>query len=715
MQPYIAHIREGGAVQTVLEHLQGTRDLAASFAGEFDAAAAGELAGMAHDLGKFSYEFQTHILHPERRMQVDHSTAGAQILMERAGGLTPAAFAVAGHHGGLPDGGGKMDSADQTTLWGRWRRQVPAFEAWQKELELPNEILPAFVRDKDAFTLAFYTRMLYSCLVDADFLDTERFMNPEKDRKPLGLPPAQMEERLDQRFAEFDASKSDLNQRRSQIQASCRAAAAHSPGLFTLTVPTGGGKTLSSLAFALRHACLYGKKRILYVIPYTSIIDQTAQNFSKVMGPENVLEHHASVDYDNPENATLETYRKALATENWDATLIITTAVQFFESLFANRSSKCRKLHNIANSVIIFDEAQTIPVAYLQPCVAAIAELVSHYGVTAVLCTATQPALEPLFAEYGLSAREICRDSAELYPVFRRTTIRDLGMLDQETLLQQLKERPRVLCVVNRRQTAQALYAGLEGDGNYCLTTLLYPEHRKVLLKEIRERLDTGQPCRVVSTSLIEAGVDVDFPLVYREEAGLDSLIQSAGRCNREGKDPAGESFVYQFRISASVPPMIRQNVDASRAVLRTGRDPQDPETIARYFRFLRNLKGQGGLDKQKILDAFRRGIDGCWFPFAQVAERFRLIDAPTQTVYIPEEKGAMLVESLRRGQVSRSLFRALGNYSVSIYPDHFQRLMEAGALETLDSGDSILWDLNQYNRHTGLALDPGTGYGWMI
>lgn len=453
------------------------------------------------------------------------------------------------------------------------------------------------------------------------------------------------------------------------------------------------------------------------MIPYTSIIDQTADVFRKILGDENVIEHHAGVDYSVPEgDVDPALYRKALATENWDAPVIVTTAVQFFESLYGNRPSRCRKLHNIADSVVIFDEAQTLPVSYLRPCVAAIGQLVQYYGVTAVLCTATQPALRSLFAELApsLTMQEICPDTQDLYEFFRRTTLRNAGELTEAELAAQLNALPQTLCVVNRRATAQRLYAMLEPEGRYCLTTLLCPADRKRLLKEIRSRLQEGLPCRVVSTSLIEAGVDVDFPSAWREEAGLDSILQTAGRCNREGKHPAAESVVTIFRLEGQrTPAMIRPNVDSTRHVLNAFPDPAQPEAIERYFSFYRAVKGDASLDQHQILDAFRTGFEGRMFPFATVAEMFHLIDTATATVYLPVDEGAALVEHLRAGDVSRSLYRRLGQYAVNIYPEHLKKLLDAGAVEPAGVDSYILTDLSLYDRQTGLSLDVETGKGF--
>lgn len=709
---FFAHISEDKErTQTVKEHLQGTAALAEVFAQPFGGGEQAKLAGKLHDIGKYSREFQHRL---EGGPKVDHSTAGGKEAFQLR--QLEAAFAVMGHHGGLPDYGGKNDTGDTSTLYGRQQKKVPDYSAWKQEIALSPASRPSHI-PPDNLSEAFYIRMLYSCLVDADYLDTEAFMDgtlPRGGYEPI----ASLLDKLDQYIAPWWNPKNELNRKRCDILRSCLDAGENFPnGLYTLTVPTGGGKTLSSLAFALRHAATHGKKRVIYVIPYTSIIDQTAEVFENILEAENVLEHHSGVDYTMPEEEVDPAlYCKALATENWDAPVIVTTAVQFFESLYSNLPSRCRKLHNIADSVIIFDEAQTLPVSYLYPCVSAIGQLVQYYGVTAVLCTATQPALQSLFAELapGLTMREICPDTDALYQFFRRTTLRQAGALTEEELAEQLNASPQTLCVVNRRVTAQKLYALLPEEGSYCLTTLLCPADRKRLLEEIRERLKSGLPCRVVSTSLIEAGVDVDFPTAWREEAGLDSIIQTAGRCNREGKASAEQSIVTIFRLEGQqVPAMIRPNVDSTRHVLQTFADPAQPEAIESYFSFYRTLKGSAALDQKGILDAFQKGYEGRIFPFAAVADMFHLIDSPTTTVYIPTGEGKSLVESLRAGFISRSLFRKLGQYAVNVYPDHLKRLLDAGAVQATESGAYILTDKDLYHSSTGLALDVEMGKGW--
>lgn len=708
---WLAHISEDGArVQTIREHLTGTAKRAQEFARPFGGQEQAYLAGELHDIGKYSRAFQRRLRGAAGR--VDHSTAGAQEAFRM--NQPEVVFAIAGHHGGMPDFGTRTN-AGTDTLFGRLRNKaLEPYDTWKSEVHpqpaaRPRELLT------DKFSAAFYTRMLFSCLVDADYLDTEAFMRGGVPRGGYPEIPALLQ-RLKDYVAPWRKPSGALNAKRSEILDACFKMGEHSePGLYTLTAPTGSGKTVSSLAFALSHAAAHHKSRVIYVIPYTSIIDQTAETFREILGDDPVIEHHSGTDWSMPEgemNPAL--YRKSLAAENWDAPVIVTTAVQFFESLFSNRPSRCRKLHNIAESVVIFDEAQTLPVGYLRPCVAAIGQLVRHYGATAVLCTATQPALEPLFDELapGLKAKEICPDPQGMYQFFRRTTLQNAGELTEEALVQALNAGDQTLCVVNRRAMAQQLFDMLEPEGRYCLTTLLCPVDRKRLLAEIRQRLKDKKVCRVVSTSLIEAGVDVDFPAVWREEAGLDSILQTAGRCNREGRRPMAESIVTIFRLAGHcTPKMLYSNVDATRGVLNRFSDLDTLEAIHAYFDSFMAIKGNPALDFKEILPTLEH--QDC--PFATVNGLFHLIESPTNTLYIPVDGGAELVERLRRGETSRKLCRQLGQYAVNIYDDYLKRLRDAGVLEMAGDGNYILTDLNAYSRETGLAMDVETGIGWLI
>lgn len=710
----LAHISEDETrSQTLTDHLRGTAALAGQFASAFSAGAEGEFVGFLHDLGKDSPGFQ-HRLHGGP--PVDHSTAGAQAALQQNDPC--AAFAIAGHHSGIPDGGHRQDAPDEPTLFGRIKRQVPVAGGLPPITARPA--LPAWVAEsKDNLTTAFFTRMLFSCLVDADFLDTETFMNGSPAPRGTGQSIPELLKKMKVKADSYltGAASSPVGAQRNQVLLACLEQGRTGPrGIYTLTVPTGGGKTFASLAFALEHAAAHGLNRVIYVIPYTSIIDQTAQTFTDLLGEENVLAHFSTADYKMVEKDDLTPfqYRSLLASENWDAPVIVTTAVQFFESLYANRSSRCRKLHNLANSVLIFDEAQTLPCDYLRPCVSAIAQLVQHYGVTAVLCTATQPDLGGLFREFAPEQplRELSPDPDLLYQVLRRVTLGDLGTVSYEALVGQLKEHEQVLCVVNRRKTAQTLFAALPQDGSYCLTTLLCAADRRRQLAEIRARLENGLPCRVVSTSLIEAGVDVDFPSAYREQAGLDSLLQTAGRCNRNGKRLAAESPVWLFRLEdCPAPRMIRANVDALAYVQQHFARLDTPDAIRAYFKQL--YANKASLDRHGILPAFQKGDSpGRFFPFAWAAEQFQLIESPTRTVYLPIGEGKALCEQLRRQGPTRTLLRRLGLYSVNCYEAQLKSLLAAGALEELPGGELLLANPGLYSAEIGLTVEIETGNG---
>ena len=710
---YLAHLTEDGRTQTILEHLKGTASLCSAFAAAFDAEAQGQLAGMAHDIGKYSAAFQRRL---HGGPKVDHASAGAfECLKARQ---LPAAFVISGHHGGLPDGGGRGDAAGAGTFWGRINRasqgKLEDYHAWQREFSLPHANIPAFAGKK--LDGMFFTRMLLSCLVDADYTDTGAFMGGSS------YPPASsssMEElwrRLETYVSGWFPPKGALNMQRCVILEQCMSAGAqYGPGLFTLTVPTGGGKTVASLSFALAQAKAHGMRRIVYVIPYTSIIEQTAQTFREILGDENVLEFHSGVQFDQQEDdaSSPEAAPLTRSVETWDVPVIVTTAVQFFESLYACRPSKCRKLHNLAQSVLIFDEAQMLPLPYLRPCVWAIAQLVRHYGASAVLCTATQPALDPIFQEFApeIPIREICPMAEAHWESFRRVSFQQAGTLSWMDLAARLQQQEQVLCVVNTRRAAREVFRQLSGSGNFHLSTLMYPAHRRRILDEIRRRLRDGLPCRVVSTSLIEAGVDVDFPAVYRELSGLDSILQAAGRCNREGKRPPEDSIVTIFQGEDPPPRLFETSIGAGKIVLDHCQDVSSRAAIHTYFSTLLDLKGAEAQDAHHILPL----MESEFFPFRTVAERFHLIESPTTTVYLPLEEGAGLVELLRSGQYSRTLYRRLGQYGVSVYPQHLAALEQAGALEHLEDGSVVLRDIGLYTQTTGLTLEPSGGNALFI
>lgn len=728
----VAHKADDGRLQSLEEHALQSAELAKQFAAGFGCGKLGETAALFHDAGKQLPGFQRRIL--ENGPKVEHAGLGAKWLYDSRHlcGLL-LAYCISGHHTGLPDYGSSADTPDDASLMGKLKR-AQAFTddslRFLPEMDI-NACFPASLPIKPlggkygGFSAAFLIRMLYSCLVDADFLDTERFMRGYAVRRDMG----NLTERITNRFfahlsGRFSAPVREIDKKRCEIRDACIAKASAQKGLFTLTVPTGGGKTLSSLAFAMRHAQDKGMKRIIYAIPYTSIIEQTADVFRSALGADMVLEHHSSVQYDDEAE---EMSLPRLASENWAAPVIVTTNVQFFESLFSNRSSACRKLHNMAESVIIFDEAQMLPVPYLLPCLWAVAELIKNYGCTAVLMSATQPALQDYFPD-GIQATEICKNQEELFAFFKRTQLQLAGELSMEQLAADLIAHSQVLCIVNTRKKAKDVYDLLPKDKNsFHLSTLMPPILRKEKLEQIRCRLRHGQACRVISTSLIEAGVDVDFPAVYREEAGLDSAVQAAGRCNREGKNPVDQSIVRIFSLAADkegknrLPPALRLPIEVSRIVSETHGDLSSPEAIQAYFSMLYRHRGEG-LDKHSIV----KRLENCSsanFPFATLAKEFKLIEDHTISVFIPlDPQAEALAKQLRQGIRTRQLMRKSALYQVSVYQQDYEKLLAAGRLEhakliknntLIEDGDlAILIDReNSFSMDTGLTVpDLGTG-----
>ena len=737
-----AHRADDGRIQPLEEHLRHTAEAAGAFAAPFFAGAAawGYALGLGHDLGKASAPAQRRILADGPR--VDHTTAGAQLYYRQDASLGfIMAHCIAGHHTGLQDTGDASAPAEGRGLLSRMKRpiderwpnqpgMIPDYRSLELDLPIPP---PGKIRSRmgDCFSLAFLIRMLYSCLVDADYLDTETFMTGGGAKRGGFADLGTLFARFCRATEDYHRPNKDLDRLRCWLLENCLDKATLPPGLFTLTVPTGGGKTAASLGFALRHALEQGKRRVIYVTPHTSIIDEHAERFSQWLGRENLVEHHGMARYDDeeerpvgPEDDGEDRDRSArrLATENWDTPVILTTTAQFFESLFGARASQCRKLHNIANSVVIFDEVQMIPPPVLKPCVRAIEELVKQYGCTAVLCTATQPALDKLFrrGRYRLGVTELSEDIPALYEKLLRVRCRWLGQMDDGPLAQRLLAHEQALCIVNNRRHALELYELLgRGEGCYHLTTLMHPQHRKRVLDEIQGRLAAGRTCRVVSSSLVEAGVDLDFPAVYRANADLDSLIQAAGRCNREGTRPLAESWLYVFdpQQGHGVPGRVQRREGATASMqhkLREALNTMAPAAIRQYFNQLYLLEGEG-LDKLRVLDM----LDEPYTRFEEVAERFRHIDSPAVPVFVPlgeyQAEGddlAGMERLVRQPLRSRELLRDVYRYCVAVYPRDIKRLLEAGAVEAVDDSLFILIQPGAYDPETGLAraLEGGAG-----
>jgi CRISPR-associated endonuclease/helicase Cas3 len=542
--------------------------------------------------------------------------------------------------------------------------------------------------------LGFFIRMLFSALVDADFLDTEAYFDRQRGADRGGWPPLSallpvLDAHLD---AKTEAALRDypgmVNETRRDVLAACRARAGHAPGLFTLTVPTGGGKTLASLAFALRHAQTHGLRRVIYAIPYTSIIEQTADVFRGVFSPlgEVVVEHHSSLP------PARETNRTRLAADNWDAPLIVTTTVQLFESLFAARTSRCRKLHNTAKSVLILDEAQLLPVEFLRPILFALDELMARYGVSVVLSTATQPALMQREGFAGLRAKpcELAPEPEALRQRLKRTRIERLHDLRRRVewpeLAALLSAEKRVLCIVDRRDAARDLYRLLP-PGAFHLSALMCPQHRSEVLAEITTRLaDPAAEVRVIATQLVEAGVDLDFPVVFRAAAGLDSIAQAAGRCNREGLLTEGRVVVFRAPLD---PPDGVLRVAARVALPMLERDDGDPLTHDAFERYFRGLYWTQGarLDSKRIVSGqasllARRDLS---YAFRAASEEFRIIPQEQVPVIVRWGDAPRLVDEIVRLGLSRERIRGIQRFTVGVYRGTLQRLGDAAAVREIE------------------------------
>jgi CRISPR-associated endonuclease/helicase Cas3 len=728
------YARTGGphGRQLLSEHLAHVAEIAGCFADDFRAGQWARAAGLLHDRGKASEEFQDKLDGAPQR--VDHSTAGAQIavkIFERAGKLIAAC--IAGHHGGLADGKSGRDSCLASRLK---RERIPKLIA-HDEFVMPGPIgkLPIMVesgkteRLRLAFQVSFFVRMLFSCLVDADRLDSELFTNPERAVYRKGYPEmAELEGRFSAEMRSFlsRSSNKPINIERRKVLEACLSKADETPGLFSLTVPTGGGKTRSSLGFALRHAVTHGLKRIIYVIPFMSIIEQNADVFRGILGNGCVLEHHSAFDLtrmskQNSEES-LEYQRFELAAENWDAPLIVTTGVQFFESLFSSHPSRCRKLHNIAKSVVILDEAQMMPVELLLPCLEAIRELTVSYGTSVVLCTATQPALgeSPEF-KFGLDGvREIISNPKDLYSKLRRVKIQHAGKLTKDELCQRVRAYEQALCIVNTRREARDIFDGVgKVEGAYHLSALMCPEHRSLKIEEIRNRLINNLPCRVVSTRLIEAGVDIDFPVVFRALGGIDSIAQAGGRCNREGKFDKGVLLIFELQ-DTELPVPFRAPVEVAAEIMR--KYPSDPlclDAVEDYFRMLYWRAGER-LDSKQILTNLAESLDECFFPFEKISEKFRMIEGEGEPILIPYDKNARsVIAALRYAEFPGRFLRKGQRYSVQIFPHDQMKLEDLGAVECIQGNYWALTEFGYdsfYSDEVGLKItDPGGKFGALI
>lgn len=741
----------GGLLPQLLpDHLYGVANRTALFAAPFGATALGHLAGLWHDLGKYAPDWQRFIReacgadssdaedahlegdHPRRRGP-DHSAAGALHAIEVLGGPgLILAQLIAAHHAGLynaidlhqrlakPETKARLDQARSARI------EAAILEAHKAA---PPQFDQAPCLDSTPGAYALWLRMLFSSLIDADRLDSEAFGDAGKAGALRASFPALTDLRpdFDQFMARFKPD-TPVKRLRAEVLTDCRRAADRQQGLYTLTVPTGGGKTLASLAFALEHAARHGLKRVIYVIPYTSIIEQTADVFRGIspLFASAVIEHHSNVE-DNGDGR--ESERLRLATENWDAPIIVTTGVQFFESLFAAKTGRCRKLHNVCESVVILDEAQLLPPPFLQPIVDALNLLTRHYRTTIVLSTATQPALAST-ARFGANFRgldaacEIVTDVDRLYRELKRVDVLMPANFTKRTtwpeIASQLAAEDDVLAIVSRRAEARELWRRMPA-GTLHLSALMCGAHRSNVIAEIKRRLAARRedpqaaPVRVISTQLVEAGVDLDFPVVYRTLAGLDSIAQAAGRCNREGRQARGRVQVFIGEKDAPKGTLLRAEGKAREVLHGYCGDPLDRSLIELYFRL---FYSDERLDEKKIVEKLAVDETTCGVVgLRDAAEAFKLIDNDEtgyQSVYVPyrrsesDEEFEKHIALLRRDGPQRWLLRKLQRYTVSLPPHEFKTMRDRRDIEEVLPDFWVVRSVAQYSGMLGLLVDGG-------
>lgn len=708
---YYAHSKDGLEEhwQELKDHLKEAAYISGKSAAKFNQEELGRILGLLHDLGKYSDDFQNRLRGGEK---VDHSTAGAKEANElyAVWGKDILAYCITGHHGGL------LNTDD---LEGRLGSKIENFSAYKDSGEISEKLKKlnpdlSLLKDLSAFSLSFLTRMLFSCLVDADWLNTEEFYEGEKRKEQERL--VSLSYMLQKKLDSFGIPETNINIKRNEILQECKQKALGAKGLYSLTVPTGGGKTISSMAFAIKHAKAHKLDRVIYAIPYTSIIEQNAEVFREIFGPENVLEHHSNYIFDDKEdsyNECLTAKRLKQASENWDAPIIATTNVQFFESLFANKPSKCRKLHNISNSVIILDEAQMIPVEYLIPCINAIGELVKNYNCTVVLCTATQPALDDKFKKLGFDkVEEIITNPGDLFTYFDRVEIENIGERTDEELVSEISELEQVLVIVNTKRHALELYEKLkEQEGVYHLSTFMCPAHRKKVIKEIKDRLKNKLPTKVISTQLIEAGVDIDFPYVYRSIAGIDSIAQAAGRCNREGKLDKGYVKVFNSSEEHGMPQgALKQPAQVGKGILedKSFSSILSIEAIERYFGKI-YFYADKQLDTNLIMDMFKRNKrKKLSFKFKEAAKAFKFIKNNTKSVIVPLDEGSQkTLELLRKSEYPKKYLQQLQPYTVNLFENDYKELLGKGSIEEVEGLAAILLNPSKdYSLSTGIIIN---------
>lgn len=723
----IAHKSKDGREQSLQEHGQNVAKMAASFAAPFGGEKFAERIGVSHDAGKNTVGFQQYIQAPDKNAKSPHAIIAAALNCQANDVLS--AVITEGHHSGLHN---VLDTITNVRAAFAERSQdiATAREHFSTDAINQIEIIPEFARKNKVFGQYAFTKMEFSCLTDADYQDTERFMRGysprsynydsfsgiydmfrkhiqpwiDKDNKMVGENNQQL------------TKNEEINHMRTQMMLQCLNAGSNSRkgDIRTLSIPTGGSKTLSSFAYAIAAAKKDTSiKRIIVVIPFNTITTQTASVLRGIVGEKNILENHFGFDFEDSKQGKLLQY----ASENWDIPIVVTTNVQFFESFFSNKPSKSRKLHNIADSVIIFDEVQQLPVKYLKPCIKCIESLAANFGARIVLSTATQPALEPYFET--IKPREIIDDSESYVKPFRRCSIENIGTVTAENLTERIQKHKQCLCVVNEKEEAKTIYTAIENGrckNLYCLTTDITPYDREKLLRQIRQNLKDDEPCIVISTSLIESGVDVDFPYGYRELYGLDSILQTAGRVNRNGLRDCGSSTLFVFDGPQEEYRALRNGTsrgcnesDNKKSITRgilQKYDVDSPKAIHEYFSMLYSYKCDG-LDEFDIV----KMADSRLVPFQDISRKFKIINEDTVTVIIPQTAEASeLIDKIRKQTATKDDIRKAGKYAVSVKRNKYDKYLAASA-EVLttkiydDTEEPDICSLVDMGLYTGIGI----------
>lgn len=701
--------------QPLKEHLLNTAVLASQFAIERFSKIAFQ-SGLLHDIGKYQSSFQRRLNGDSIR--IEHALCGAKEALKYPKQYSAAAcmlaYCIIGHHSGLPDGGSKADSDDMSTLNGRLKRESEDYGAYKSEVSADCSELEHFMDNFKGIApeslgqeYVYLTRYIFSCLTDADFLDTERFFNENQERSKIEYSFEKALELLNEKFKSFKI-ETELQRTRSGLQAQAYDNMDSDKNLFFLNMPTGSGKTLCSLKLALDTAIRCKKKRIIYVIPYTSIIEQTAKNFEDILqGSLPVVQHHSNYTFENIKSndcdeESTDNLRLMKATENWDAPLIVTTSVQFFQSLHANRGSSLRKIHNLASSVIILDEAHLLPLKYFQSCINSLSFLSGTLDSKIILMSATLPDYENLFKRLAYKDVSVCNliKDKSLFSSFDKCRYTYLGKVSDDELAMKSADCDNALIIVNSRKSANRLYTLLSATGRkvYHLSTYMTPFDRKNIIEEIRAKLKSKEKITVVSTTLIEAGVDLDFNTVFRELSGLDSILQAGGRCNREGRCTLGDVFIFDSEENLNGDLSIRANI--TKGLIKKYNSLNDASCIEEYYSILLDTKREE-LTKNTIQASRITSI-----PFASYASEFSVIDSNTIGIAVErDEHSRKLIKNLKYNS-SASVRRELQKYSATVYYYEFENLKSIGVIDDYGTGIYCLLNTeNYYCDNTGIKI----------